>query len=288
MMAEPAREPVELVSEVQVEGLAYPECPRWHNGLLYFSDQYAGLVQTLDERRNVSTVVEVPGRPSGLGWMPNDEMLVVSMLEKRVYRLGQSGLTVHANLESHSPGPTNDMLVDDVGRAYVGNIGFDFYGGEEPRTTALVRVDPDGSVNVVADEVLVPNGMALIDGDRGVELVLAESFAHRLTAFVVGDDGSLGSRRTLADVGDHIPDGICADAAGGVWFASIDTQSCLRVDRMGRITHRVRTGDRDVFACAIGGDTLFLCTSRSHQPDEALALRSGAVETVSLAPLALT
>lgn len=288
-MSERSQDPVQLTSRVVLEGLAYPECPRWHDGLLYFSDQYAGNVIALDANGVATTVAEVPGRPSGLGWMPDGDMLVVSMLEHRVYRCSDGALRVHAELRDQHPGPSNDMVVDSRGRAYVGNIGFDFYGGEQPRTTALVLVDPDGSVRTVADELLVPNGMALLADES--ELVVAESFAHRLTAFTIQPDGALTDRRCYADLDGQIPDGISKDPAGGIWFAAVDTTSCLRADREGRVTHRVDTADRHVFACEVGGpagSTLYLCTSRSHQPDEAVALLSGAIECVELPAECLT
>ncbi|HEX7094265.1 MAG TPA: SMP-30/gluconolactonase/LRE family protein, partial [Acidimicrobiales bacterium] len=210
-MSEPSQDPVQLTSTVVLEGLAYPECPRWRDGRLYFSDQYAGRVVALDPNGAATTVVEVPGRPSGLGWMPDGDMLVVSMLEHRVYRWSGGALRVHAELRDHHPGPSNDMVVDSHGRAYVGNIGFDFYGGEQPRTTTLVLVEPDGRVRTVADDLLVPNGMVLLAEES--ELVVAESFAHRLTAFTIQPDGSLTDRRCYADLDGQIPDGICKDPA---------------------------------------------------------------------------
>lgn len=263
-----------------VEDLAYPECPRWHDGVLWFSDQYAELVHTWG-REGLRTRLRVPGRPAGLGWLPDGSLLVVSMERREVQRWVGDALTTYADLTAVSPGPSNELLVDGAGRAYVGNIGFDFYGGEQPRTTSIVLVETDGSLRVVADDVLVPNGMALIEG--GATLVLAESFAGRLTAFDVAPDGGLSGRRLFADLGEAtIPDGICADAEDGIWFASVGTATAVRVDRGGRVTDVVETGDRDVFACELGGPdgrTLHLCTSRSHEPAEASAIRSGAIET---------
>ncbi len=262
-----------------VTGLAYPECPRWRDGRLWFSDQYSGLVHTWGPDGLV-TELDIPGRPAGLGWLPDGTLLVVSMERRELLRWADGMLAVHADLAAVNPGPSNELLVDAVGRAYVGNIGFDFYGGEEPRTTAIVLVDTDRSIREVADDVLVPNGMALID--EGTTLVLAESFAARLTAFDVAPGGNLSHRHVFAQFEEGtIPDGICADADGGVWFASVGTATAVRVDRSGTITDLVETGDRDVFACELGGidgHLLYLCTSRSHEPAEALALRSGAIE----------
>jgi len=176
-----------------VSGLAYPECPRWHDGALWLSDQHDGTVLRLSDTGASEVVVAVPGGPAGLGWTPEGTLLVVSMHDHRLLAFDGAQLRTVADLSGLHPGLSNDMVVDEAGRAYIGNIGFDFYAGEEPRTTVVVLV-ADGQVTVAADALLVPNGM-VIDGPA---LVVAESFAHRLTAFDRADDASLTGRRVFA------------------------------------------------------------------------------------------
>ncbi len=206
----------------------YPECPRWHDGALWFSDQHAGTVCAVDIRGRLSEVMRVPGRPAGLGWRPDGTMLVVSMDHHALLAYGSGELRPVADLSAFHPGPSNDMVVTATGDAYIGNIGFDYYGGESPRTTGLVLVRAGSRRAVeVAEDLMVPNGM-VATGD-GRHLIVAESFAHRLTRFDIGTDGALSARRVYADLGDHIPDGICLDADGGIWFASVTDHAVLRV-----------------------------------------------------------
>jgi sugar lactone lactonase YvrE len=273
---------IEGRSSPLVEGLVYPECPRWHSGLLWFSDQHAGIVATVDPAGRLEEALAVPGRPAGLGWLPDGTLLVVSMDDHALLAREGSGLRPVADLSPLHPGPSNDMVVAANGDAYIGNIGFDYYGGEPARTTvvALVRTAGGGPV-VAAGDLLVPNGMVITPDAR--HLVVAESFAHRLTRFDIAADGTLSGRRVFAELGERIPDGICLDADGGVWFASVTDHSVLRVVEGGAITHRVSTGDRQAYACMLGGPdrrTLFLCTANADEPAAAIAARGGAIETL--------
>lgn len=272
-----------LEPEVVADGFAYTECPRWHEGRLWFSDQYLGWVYALADDGTVEPVAAVPGRPAGLGWLPDGRLLVVSMDHHELLVEDGDGLAVAADLSPFSGGPSNDMVVDARGRAYVGNIGFDYYGGEAPRTTAIALVDPtSGRCSLAAEELFVPNGTVLsADGRR---LIVAESFGHRLTSFDVADDGTLGARRTFAELGDLIPDGICGDAEGAIWAAVLG-EGVVRVHEGGRITERVRFAGRRAYACALGGEDrrqLFVCTAGSDQPSEALARRDAAIERVAV------
>lgn len=265
--------------QTMVGGLAYPECPRWHGGALWFSDQHAGTVQRLVPGRSAEVVTAVDGDPAGLGWTPEGTLLVVSMHRHAVLVRRPSGaLETVADLTHLHPGLSNDMVVDAEGRAYVGNIGFDYYGGEEPRPTVLAMVE-GGRCSVAADDLLVPNGMVLTADDR---LVVAESFAHRLTAFRRGPGGELTDRHVFADLGDEIPDGICIDAEGGIWYASIGRHEVVRVLPGGRVVGRVPTGDREAVACVLGGSTLYVCTTLELDPARSTAARSGRVEAVEV------
>jgi sugar lactone lactonase YvrE len=261
---------------VVLDGLSFLEAPRWRAGRLWLSDFYTHQVLSLlPDGSDLRTEAEVPGQPSGLGWLPDGRLLVVSMRDRRVLRQEVDGhLVEHAALSAHATWHANDMLVDAAGRAYVGNFGFDLMSGADVRTADLLRVDPDGSVTPVAAELHFPNGMAVVDG----ELVVAETFANRLSAFPIGADGGLGERRDWARFGEVPPgtslaeargalvvgaDGICADAEGAVWVADATGQRAVRVRRDVGIVAEVEVGT-GVYACALGGDdgrTLYLCTA---------------------------
>jgi sugar lactone lactonase YvrE len=260
-----------------ISGLAYPECPRWRDGRLWFSDQHAGTVLALTPGGDCETIVEVPGGPAGLGWMSDGTLLVVSMHDHALLALGPQGLRQVADFSGLHPGLSNDMVVDEADRAYVGNIGFDFYAGEEPRTTVVAMVG-DGEVSVAADGLLVPNGMVL----DGPTLVVAESFAHRLTAFDRDGDGRLSDRRLFADLDAEIPDGICLDAEGAVWYAAIGRHEVARVLPSGRVTHRIPTNGGEAVACVLGGTTLFVCTTDELEPARSVTALSGRIEAVEV------
>jgi sugar lactone lactonase YvrE len=265
-------------------GLAYPECPRWHEGELWLSDQHAGEVLRIALDGTVTVVEKIAGRPSGLGWLPDGSLLIVSMLDRRLLQLDGEELIVRADFRHLHPGPSNDMVVDSSGRAYVGNIGFDFYAGESMRPTVLTMVDTDGTVKIVAEDVVVPNGMAITPDNR---LILAESWRHQLTVFEIASDGGLQNRATFAELGADIPDGMCLDAEGAVWYASLhDRFEVVRVAPGGAVLDRVSTGAREPIACTLGGPrgtTLFVCTSEHLRPEETTQARSGAIETIEVA-----
>jgi len=190
---------MELATRTIATGFAFPECPRWHDGLLWFSDQHDCKVHVLTPDGAAVETFDVPGRPSGLGWLPDRDLLVVSMLERRLYRRRNGALSIYAELSALHPGQSNDMVVDREGRAYVGNIGFDFHAGEAFRPTAIALVTPDGTVSVAADEVACPNGSVIAPDGR--TLIVAESFGMRLMEFDIAADGTLTDRRVFAELG---------------------------------------------------------------------------------------
>jgi sugar lactone lactonase YvrE len=273
---------------VVLDGYSYLECPRWHDGRLWVSDFYTNQVVATDGRGDTQVVAEVPGQPSGLGFLPDGRALIVSMRDHRILVRGDSGeLTEHADLSDAVPAVLNDMIVDERGRAYVGNFGFDLMSGAPLRYTTLTRVDPDGTVSTVAEDLGFPNGMVILPG--GV-LVVAETFAGRLTAFDVDEDGRLSNRRVWAqfgetpqteDVGEALqrlqvaPDGICADAEGAIWVADPLHVRVIRVGEGGEILDEIPTG-MGVYACMLGGDdgrTLFLCAAPSFAEHERRPVR---------------
>lgn len=261
-------------------GFIYPECPRWHDGQLWFADQHDGLVHVLDSEGARVESFAVPGGPSGMGWLPDGDLLVVSMLDRKLFRRSRDGkLTLHADLAGVHSFHSNDMVVDAEGRAYVGNIGFDFYAGEAPAPTVLAMVELDGKVSIAADGLLCPNG-AVISPD-GRTLVIAESMAARLTAFDIAADGSLSNRRLFASVDGHVPDGICLDAEGHVWAASPYEKVVLRVSPAGDIVDRVEIPDANPYACMLGGKDgrdLFICVAPHHDPEMTVKLKGGRMD----------
>lgn len=270
-----------MTRTVLANGFGFVEGPRWHEGRLWFSDMGTRTVHTLDLDGTVSDVVQVDQRPSGLGWLPDGPMLVVSMNDRRVLRLeGDGTLAEHADLSGLASAPCNDMVVDGRGNAYVGNPGYDMRNPPDPVPGAeVVLVRPDGSAAIVDREVRFPNGSAVTpDGET---LIVAETMGRRLTAFSIGADGTLSDRRTYAELPDRGPDGIALDAEGGVWVADAFGSACVRVLEGGEVTDVVDTG-RGCFACALGGDdrrTLFLLTGDGFSGD-AIRRRTGAIETV--------
>lgn len=265
-------------------GFSFLECPRWHEGRLWVSDFYTHRVLAVDETQ-VETIAEVAGQPAGLGWLPDGRLLVVSMRDRRLLRRELDGsLVEHADLSELATEYLNDMLVDEAGRAYVGNFGFDLLSGAPLRPADLIRVDPDGTASVAAKRLAFPNGMALLDG--GATLVVAETFGNRLSAFTVGSDGTLVARRDWARFGPMpatddlgsvlaevavVPDGICAAPDGTVWVADADHHRAIRVTEGGTIVEEIHTGGLQVYACALGGPdqrTLYLCAAPSFAEHE--------------------
>ncbi len=272
-------------SRLLASGLHFGEAPRWHNGALWFSDFFDYAVKTVDLDGHVEVKVSVPDRPSGLGWLPDGRLLVVSMTARSVLRLEGQRLVVHADLSPIATFHCNDMVVDAVGRAYVGNFGFDLDTAEINGTlndvlaahtgATLARVDPDGSIHAAAGELIFPNGTVITPDGR--TMIVAETFGRRLTAFDIAGDGSLSNRRLWADLGRRIPDGICLDADGAVWVAHPVATECFRVAEGGEILDIVET-DQRCFACMLGGEdrrTLFMLTSQFSLAVEAAARRTG-------------
>lgn len=263
--------------KVLLSGLCFPEGPRWHDGKLYFSDMHAHQVMTVDMEGRSAIVAEVPAWPSGLGWLPDGRLLVVSMTDRRLLRLDPDGLKEAADISGLASFHCNDMVVDGKGRAYIGNFGYDLLGGAPAKPAEIVMVTPEGTARVVARDLEFPNG-TVITAD-GKTLVVGESFGHRLTAFEVREDGSLANRRVWADLGKAVPDGIVLDAEGAIWVAAPMSSEVLRVKEGGEVAERIKTETMAV-ACMLGGAdrrTLFVLTCGSLEPDECRAQRGGRI-----------
>lgn len=273
-------EPRTRTTEVLVEGLRFPEGPRWHGHLLFVSDMHAGRIITVSEHGEVATFAEVPGLPSGLGWDPDGHLMVVSMDDRSVLKFHTDGAQRFADLSGLVASPCNDMVVDAAGGAYVGNFGFDLHGGADPVPTVLIRVAPDGAVSVAAEDVRFPNGSVITPDGR--TLIIGETFAGRLTAWAIAPDGTLSDRRVWARLEGAVPDGICLDAEGAVWSACPLSGRVLRVLEGGAVTDVVTVDRAGAFACMLGGAdrrTLFICTADDSDPAATVAAR-GAIETV--------
>jgi sugar lactone lactonase YvrE len=239
---------------VLMEGIAFGESPRWHDGRLWFSDWGAHQVIALDPDGGHEVVVSVPSFPMCIDFLPDGQLLVVDSPRRRLLRREADGsMVTHADLAPISEKPWNDLVVDADGNAYVNTIGFDFPGGE-PAPGSIVLVTPRGVIRLVAGDLAFPNGMA-ITAD-GATLVVAESHGNRLTAYDIGPDGGLGNRRVWADTGDDHPDGICVDAEGAIWYADVANRHCVRVREGGEVLATAEL-DRGAFACAL---------SRGDQP----------------------
>lgn len=273
-----------LHTHLLADGFVFLEGPRWHQGKLWFSDMWGFKVYTLTPAGERSVVCEVPTRPSGLGFLPDGSLSIVSMSDRRILRCKDGVLSTYADLSKLAGGDVNDTVTDARGRLYAGNFGYDLFGGADPAPADLLLVDTDGSARVVASGLDFPNGCVIKDGGR--TLVVAESWAGRLSAFDIAADGSLSNRRIYAALPDRIPDGICLDAEGGIWVSSFNSGEFLRVLDGGEITDIVKVGDKRAVACQLGGDdgrTLFCLTYDGQIEDLHHQKAAGAVETVRVA-----
>ena len=277
-------------TNIIAEGIYFGEGPRWHGGRLWFSDFFDRAVKSIGADGGVVVEHRLQDHPSGLGWLPDGRLLVVSMRALQVLRQEGEGFVVHADLSGLTSHRCNDMVVDGTGRAWVGNFGFDLDGEIAKRgvdsvladhpAANLVRVDPDGSVHLAATDMHFPTG-SVVTPD-GATLIVAETLGLRLTAFDIGPGGELANRRVWAEVGLRAPDGICLDAAGNVWVANAIAPECVLVAPGGEILATVETS-RNCYACMLGGDDgrdLFMVTAESSDPQEAAAARTGRIETV--------
>ncbi len=258
-------------------GVYFGEGPRWRQGRLWFSDFYARAVKSVSLAGDERVEVKLDDAPSGLGWTPDGAMLIVSMAKRRVLRRALDGaMTVHADLSRVATLLSNDMVVDALGGAYVGDFGFDFHDevlkrGEmaafaDHPATKLARVAPGGVVTAAADNMHFPNGGAITPD--GKTLIVAETLGARLTAFDIGPDGGLTGRRIWAPTFPRVPDGICLDAAGAIWVANPAATECARIVEGGEVLDSVAT--------------LFLMTAPSSIPERAAAAPRGRIEIVSV------
>ena len=272
------------MSDVLLTGLGFGESPRWHDGRLWFSDMGTNELSAIDTAGEREVIATLPGMPMGSGWLPEPDgrMLIVSSRDGKLLRREPDGsLVLYCDLAVLDPHPWSDMAVDSRGNAYIGNIGFDFPGGA-PAPGILALVTPGGTARQVADGLQFPNGIAITPDNR--TLIVAESYASRLTAYDIAADGTLSGRRVWAELDNAAPDGICLDAEGAIWYADVPNRHCVRVREGGEVITTVAL-DRGCFACILGGAdgrTLFIVAAEFAGPASFApgAPRTGQVVTV--------
>ncbi|MEE9286072.1 MAG: SMP-30/gluconolactonase/LRE family protein [Dehalococcoidia bacterium] len=269
--------------QVLLDNLIFAEGPRWHEGRLWFSDMYAHEVVAVDMEGRRETIATVPNQPSGLGFLPDGRLLIVSMHDRRLLRLDPSGLTEVADLSGLATAECNDMVVDGQGRAYVGNLGFDVHAGVHDQPANIVLVAPDGNARIVAEDLAIPNGTVITPDGR--TLIVGESRGRKLTAFDIQADGSLVNRRVWAEL-DTVPDGICLDAEGCIWVAApVDSSGYVRVAEGGEVKDRIDPGDHRAIACVLGGPqrrTLLMCDALSGRLSEIKGRDNGRIRAVEV------
>lgn len=283
-----------------VTGLAWPENLRWRDGALWFVDMFVKHVNHWTPEAGVEQLHVIPGNAGGLGWLPDGDLLAVSMTERTILRFPAAGgdPSVHADLSELVPVPLNDMVVDTDCSLYVGNFGWDLTGGEDPRPTQLVHVRPDGTAAFTGGDLWFPNG-TVITPDR--RLIVAESYGNRspsgssrVVEYRIQEDGSLTDEQVFAHLDEEklaqlggmarpieqssaVFDGVCLDAEGAIWVGTPFDHSFVRILRGGEITDRVDVGEFDGVVPTLGGPdgrTLFLGQSKYEQFSDIFELTS--------------
>ena len=257
-----------MTTRTLIDHGTFYEGPRWHEGRWWVSDFYRKVVLSFDaDGGDLREELTVDAQPSGLGWAPDGSLLVVSMLDHGLLRRAPDGtVTQVATYGEHCGGFANDMVVDANGRAYIGNAGFDLMSGEPPATANLVRVDPDGTVAVAAEDLAFPNGSVITpDGET---LIVGETMGGRYTSFRIEDDGALTHRRIWAELAGVAPDGCGLDAEGRIWCADAFGKRCVLVEEGGRVVEEIAApDDLGVYACMLGGPdgtTLLQCCAATY------------------------
>jgi sugar lactone lactonase YvrE len=253
---------MKMETKVLLSGLGFPEGPRWRKGKLFFSDFTGKKVLAVDEQGKLEIIVELQDFPSGLGFLNDGRMLIVSMQRRCLMRLDLEGLKIHTDLSKFTEYNCNDSVTDTLGRTYVGNWGTKSLESTA-QPTCIILVTEDGGARIVAENLIFPNGCIVTPDCK--TFIVAETFGGKLTAFDIEDSGDLINRRTWAEIKDFSPDGICLDEEGAIWVANPTKAEVLRVFEGGEITSTIKVKGTNIYACALGGNdgrTLFLCTSQ--------------------------
>ena len=269
--------------KVLLEGGRYFEGPRWHAGRLWFVDCLDRTLLSLgpagDRQQHAKFADDTP---CGLGILPDGNVVVLTMFQKKLFKYANGQLSLHADLSQIAAGTIDDMIVDGLGRCYVGDLGFNLPPpAGRGAVGRLILIAPDGETRVVADSLSFPNGIAVsADNSR---LVVAEMDGGCLADFEIQADGGLSFRRRFASV--KAPDGICLDRDQAVWIASFNEDAFIRVDREGREQQRIEVPGRRAIACVLGGPerrTLF-CLSAATSHEEMKQRKSSArIEAIDI------
>ena len=290
--------------KLEAENLYFAEGPRWHDNKLWFSDFYHKAVMTIDESGNLEKIVDIPNQPSGLGWLPNGDLIIVSMLDRKLMKFKDGKLSVHADLSELTPYRCNDMVIDVNGNAYVGNFG-SLDHGTDIKPTCLIHVNPNGDPSIAAKNLDFPNGTVITP--NGSKMIIGETYAGRLTSFDIDKEGKLSNRKVWSQMIPlyyyyitklvrllkitleegkgmpfPVPDGICLDDHMGIWVASPTTTEVVRYVEGGKITDRITTPNR-AYACMLGGHdgkTLFVCTASASTPEQASSEKTGKIYSI--------
>jgi len=273
-------------------GLGFGEAPRWHDGRLWYSDFYRRAIYSMATDGSDEVLEhEVVTQPSGLGWLPDGDLLCVSMIDRRVLRFTGAQVADFADISAYCEFWANDMVISSSGHSYVGNFGFDLdtrlkelgveaFLATPPPTTNLVVLDPNGEVIQVVADMHFPNG-TVITPDAGT-LIVGETMANRLTAFDIAPDGTLSNRRVWAQFDFVATDGMCLDAEGQIWLANAVSKTCLRVKEGGEVTASV-TCTQNAYACMLGGEdrrNLYVMTAPTSDRFKIAEVTRGRIEMV--------
>ena len=285
-----------------VDNVYFSEGPRWHKNKFWFSDFYQRAVFSLDDSGTLEKIVDIPNQPSGLGWLPNGDMLIVSMHDQKVMRFSNGLLTVHSDLSHLTKYTCNDMVVDNEGHAYIGNFGTTKHNVDVV-PTCLIHVTPEGIASIVANNLEFPNGTVITPD--GKKLIVGETYAGRLTSFDINPDKTLSNRKVWAQMmptwifiitkirrflkqvakesgyAVRVPDGICLDEKMGIWVASPTTFEVFRIEKGGNVSDIISTPQR-AYACMLGGSdgkTLHISTANDSTPDVAKSKPMGKIYT---------
>ena len=259
------------------DGFCFLEAPKWRDGKIWTSDVFGRAVYTVTPDGQREFVCEIPGRPAGLGFMPDGRLIISSQDERKLMQWTDGRLSVYADLSEVTPYCINDFAIDAKGRIYLGNFGYHYNLGEAQRPANMHRIDPDGRITEVATGMDFPNAAVIVNGGR--TLIVNETWVGRVTAFDLTDDGQLLNRRIYAQLGERGPDGMCADAEGAIWVGCYHSGEILRVLEGGEITDRFKF-DGSAISCVVGGEdghTLYMTTFLGPHEEVAQAKRKSAL-----------
>jgi sugar lactone lactonase YvrE len=253
-----------------VDGLGYPEAPRWHQGRIWCTDFLSRTVLSFGPDGSRAVHGYLPGQPSGLGFGPGNEVLVVSVYDRKLIRIENESPRIAADIAPYANSPLNDMAVSESGTAYVGVLGLEtaYLPHTATGSGRLVAVSAAGDCRIAATDLVTPNGIVITPD--GTHLIVAETRGRRLTEFRIADDGSLVDRTEFAACGDRMPDGITMDAAGAIWMGCPFSSEFVLVERGGRVLETIPAPGKWAIACAFGGpdlDQLWCATARTTRED---------------------